>query len=350
MYNGFFLTNELKMPNKSFSSFRNIKLSFGQPEKGLNFGYTCLANFSCKADSSFDDEFFLLYRRSQYAAQVELCCAKIFKALMGYGPEMEIIEENKKFFIASRRIKNFKEGCPQFKDPTQFKNTKGLAALFVISYFLGETDMQSKNYGMQVQANEQKAFKIDMAEALDYKMLKTPPSLSALKRIPYIVEQEFYGVHEEDLPTFYVGSAYFQNEKIAMIRLIASTPFSLFENIIRSTISSDFYSHQKAMFEKFQELAQDEQAIHALKESFSKIDPQEYNLESLIQVLKERHEQWQSIILHNNLEQDFSLAPQREFMRELNALQTDSSDNNSNDNDSDVNESELEYSHSLRLG
>lgn len=63
------------------------------------------SKFPDRSKHFFDDDYFLLFRRSEYAAQIELACSKIFKGLMGYGPELEIIKENNEFYIASRKIK-----------------------------------------------------------------------------------------------------------------------------------------------------------------------------------------------------------------------------------------------------
>ncbi|MCW8472053.1 hypothetical protein OQJ19_15580 [Fluoribacter gormanii] len=305
------------MPYRDFSSFHNIKLLFGSPKEGLNFGYTCTPNFEPVQNPSFDDDFFLLFRRSEYAAQIELACCKIFKGLMGYGPELEIIKENNEFFIASRRIKNFREGCPDLKEQSEFQNIKGLAAMFIICYFLCETDMHSGNFGLQVTGKEQRTFRIDMAESLDYEMLRTTLTLSSLQKIPYIVEQHYHGVDESSLPQNYVGSESFQSEKIAMIRLIANTPFSFFEEIIRTTITSDFYTHQQIMLYKCLALVEDEEEIISMKNDFSNIEASECDIESLIKLLKNRHELWQLVALEKNLDQDFSLANPSLFMKEI---------------------------------
>ncbi|HHF7376154.1 hypothetical protein [Legionella bozemanae] len=324
------------MSYRDFSSFHNIKLLFGNPKEGLNYGYTCTPNFQPVQNSSFDGDFFLLFRRSEYAAQVELACSKIFKGLMGYGPELEIIKENNEFYIASRRIKNFREGCPDLKEQSQFQDIKGLAGMFIICYFLCETDMHSGNFGLQDTGKEKRTFRIDMAESLDYEMLRTTLTLSSLQKIPYIVEQHYHGVDENSLPQNYVSSESFQNEKIAMIKLIANTPFSFFEDIIRTTITSDLYTHQQIMFDKCLALVEDEEEITSMKNAFSKIEANECDIESLIKLLKNRHEQWQLLALEKNLDQDFSLANPSLFMKELNLYHGNTSESEG--------EEELSYS------
>ncbi|WP_115712613.1 hypothetical protein [Legionella sainthelensi] len=319
------------MPYKDFSSFHNIKLLFGNPKGDLNYGYTCTPNFQTVQNSFFDDDYFLLFRRSEYAAQIELACSKIFKGLMGYGPELEIIKENNEFYIASRKIKNFREGCPDLKDPSQFQKIKGLAAMFIICYFLCETDMHSGNFGLQDIGEEKRTLRIDMAESLDFDMLRTSLTLSSLQKIPYIVEQHYHGVDQASIPQNYVRSESFQSEKIAMIKLIAETPFSFFEDIIRTTITSDLYSHHQIMFNKILTLVEDEEKIISIKNDFSNIKVSDYDLESLITLLKSRHEQWQLLALANNLDQDFSLASPSLFMKELNSYYQDASDSEAED-------------------
>lgn len=323
------------MPYRDFSSFHNIKLLFGSPKEGLNYGYTCTQNFQPVQNPSFDDDFFLLFRRSEYAAQIELACSKIFKGLMGYGPELEIIKENNEFYIVSRKIKNFREGCPDLKEQSQFQNIKGLAAMFIICYFLCETDMHSGNFGLQDTGGEKRTFRIDMAESLNYEMLRDTLTLSSLQKIPYIVEQHYHGVDESSLPQNYVSSESFQSEKIAMIKLIANTPFSFFEDIIRTTITSDLYTHQQIMLDKCIALVDEEEVISSMKNDFSKIKANEFDIESLIKLLKNRHEQWQFVALEKNLDQDFSLANPLLFMKELNVYHV---------NTSESEEDELSYS------
>ncbi|HIF0233147.1 TPA: hypothetical protein ACXYK5_003094 [Legionella pneumophila] len=322
------------MSYKDFSSFHDIKLLFGNPQEDLNYGYMCLPNFQCDPNPLFEDNFFLLYRRSEYAAQIELTCSKIFKALMGYGPELEIIKQNDEFYIASRRIRNFKEGCPNFDGLNKFKHISGLAAMFVISYFLCETDMHSGNFGVQDLGEERRAYRIDMVESLDLEMLRTTLELSSLKQIPYIAEKHYQGMTEMDLPQGYVKSDDFQNEKLAMIQLIADTPFSFFENIIRTTITSNLYEHQQTVLQKLVATVavEDKDAVISMQETASKMDASENNVDFLLNLLKNRHERWRLLACKENIEQDFSLADASLFYKQLELYDRDST--NSEDEES----------------
>ncbi|KTD59614.1 hypothetical protein Lsai_0525 [Legionella sainthelensi] len=174
-----------------------------------------------------------------------------------------------------------------------------------------------------------------MAESLDFDMLRTSLTLSSLQKIPYIVEQHYHGVDQASLPQNYVGSESFQSEKIAMIKLIAETPFSFFEGIIRTTITSDLYTHHQIMLNKLLTLIEDEEKIISMKNDFSNIKVSDYDLESLIKLLKSRHEQWQLLALENNLDQDFSLANPSLFRKELNSYYQDTSDSEEEDELSD---------------
>lgn len=308
---------------KDFSFFHNIHLLFGEPEVGMNYGYTASPVFSPSQNDSFDDEYFLLYRRSEYAAQMEVVGAKIFKSLMGYGPELEIIKEKEEFFIASRKIHAFKEGFPNKENLDQFH---GLAAMYVLCYFLCETDMHTGNFGFQNTDSSKRIFRIDMAESLDFDMLKIPLELSSLKKIPYIVEENYYGTDENFLPRSYVSSERFQKEKNTMIQLIAHTPFSFFEAIIRETVTSDLYAHKQALLTKFTKLIDQEETIAEMKVDFSKIDHSECDQASLIELLKNRHQQWQQLALEKNIEQDDSLADPGLFLEALSRVQDNESE------------------------
>ncbi|MGQ3888677.1 hypothetical protein ACQUW5_06540 [Legionella sp. CNM-1927-20] len=314
------------MKYKSFKDFKNIQLKFGSPEQGFNYGYTALPNYPCKDSAFFDNEFFILYRRSEYAAQVELACARIFQHLMGYGLEMEIVQENNQFFIASRKIKNFSEGCYGLT-AQDFLKVKGLISIFIIWYFIAQTDTHSGNYGLAGLDNILLAFGLDMAEALDFEMLQKPLELSALKKIPYFVEENYEGVSELILPKSLVASKAFQDEKFAIIKLIADTSFAVFEAIIRETITSSFSIHRKIMLEKCLAFAEDEATRELIQSSLKQNDPADYSVDALISCLKSRHEKWKSIVKENLKEdfaQDFSLSNPTLFSKESEKYQGDS--------------------------
>ena len=199
--------------------------------------------------------------------------------------------------------------------------------MFIICYFLCESDMHSGNFGVQDLGKEKVIFKIDMAESLDHGMLKTPLELSALKKNPYIAEKHYQGMSEIRLPQRYVKSDSFQNEKLATIKLIANTPFSFFEDIIRSIITSDFHAHQQTICQKFIASCKDEKTIITLKEMASKIKASEYDVESLIKLLKKRHEKWKLLAFEKNIEQDFSLADAKSFYKQLDLCDDSDSEN-----------------------
>ncbi|OCH97853.1 hypothetical protein A8135_01120 [Legionella jamestowniensis] len=328
------------MTYKTFADFSNINLVFGNKEEGLNYGYTATPNFLCEKAKNFENEYYLLYRRSEYAAQIELACAKIFKRLMGYGPEMEIVKEKDEFYIASRKIRNFVTGCPQFKNSGEYEKFYGLASVWVIWYFLCQSDTHSGNYGTSTNEHDKLSFGLDMAEALDFKMMESPDLLLALKRIPYIVEEHFFGVSEDNLPRDYVASKNFQNEKKSMIRLVGATSFDVFESIIREVVTSDYYTHQKVMMTKLIKFNQDPEVINSITEEFSKIAPEQFSVNALIQLLKNRHQQWQQLMT-DELEQDFSLASSSIFVQEMNRYHQD--DSESDEESTDIIYSQASY-------
>lgn len=313
------MSKGIAMRYKSFSDFKNIELKFGNVMEALNYGYTATPNFSCTENPSFDSQFFLLYRRSEYAAQVELTCAKIFRQLMGYGLEMEIVEEGEQFFIASRKINNFTEGCEGLKNQNP-SAIKGLMSIFVIWYFICQTDTHSGNYGL-VNDTDIKAYGLDMAECLDFNMLNQPLTLSALKQIPYIVEEHYHGVCEDQLPTSFVADDEFQQEKLTIIKKIAETPFEIFETIIRETITSNFSIHQRIMMEKSLSLIEDASVKQELLATFEQENSKDYSINALVQALKTRHETLKLLVQENpdeNFSQDYSLSDHSIFFEALN--------------------------------
>jgi hypothetical protein len=307
------------MSYKDFSSFFEIKPAFGENTEP-NHGFTARPAFPCAQHEHFTDDYFLLYRRSEYAAQVELVCAKIFTLLMGYGPQMEIVLENNKFYIASRRIKNFKEGYPDFSDEAQYEDITGLAATRIIYYFLCGTDNHSGNFGTQQTDTGRLSFRIDMAEAFDFSMFKTEWDLNSLEKIPYIVEEHFEGDDPLFLPRDYVLSPRFQKEKQDIISKIAETPFELFEALIRETITTDHYTHLKAMNDFIiSYFGYTGKKADKIMQRFSEINPLDHTLDVLINLFKERHQKWHLLVLNNPIiTQDLSLSDHTLFYAEIN--------------------------------
>ena len=283
------------MIDNGFSLYNNIELAFGTPSS-LSHWYRALPKTPYSSDPAFDNEVFIIYRESLYKAQVELACSKIFQKLMGYGSEVDIIKNDGSYYIVSRKIKNFISGCPL----EHHNEIKGLAAIFILSYFLCESDMHSGNYGFQNSAQEKKAFRIDLADALERKMLEMPLTLEALNQLPYRAEEYYQGVCELDLPRDYVNSEAFQYEKNEMIHCIAKTPSDVFETILRETITEGFLVDYD-----------DSDSI----ESDSDEEESSYNprVEQLITLLKKRHDDWKNLILTGQLYQDNRYASEEEF-------------------------------------
>ncbi|KTD32725.1 hypothetical protein Lnau_2373 [Legionella nautarum] len=305
------------MRYKNFSSFHAIKKAFGDVVD-LNHGFTAKPEGGCADSDAFENDFFLLFRRSEYAAQVELACARIFKMMMGYGPEMEIVKERDKFYIASRRIKSFKEGYPDFSDPTKFQHISGLAATQMLYYFLCGTDNHSGNFGIQRLGQDEKTYRLDMPDCFDLNFLAQTLELRSLQRIPYIVEEHFDGDYPYSLPVAYVMTPGFQNEKRAMIKKIAETSFSQFEEILRATITTDAYSHVQAMTTlMIASHLLNEKQIEEMKARVETIKSEEFSLDHMINLFKLRHSQWRQIVEINPvIEQDLTLADPKKFMAE----------------------------------
>lgn len=300
------------MIDNGFSLYNNIELVFGSPNS-LRYGYRALPKTPYLSHPSFDNEVFIIYRETLYKAQIEQACSKIFQKLMGYGSEVDIIKDDGSYYIVSRKINNFIQGCPL----EHHAEVKGMAAIFILSYFLCEADMHSGNYGFQNNAQEKKAFRIDLADALDRKMFEMPLTLEALNQIPYRVEESYQGVCEADLPRDYVNSEAFQREKNEMIHRISNTPFEVFETILRETITDTFLADFA-----------DSPLLDSIESDSDEEEPSSHNsrLEKLVILLKKRHDDWKKLVLEGTLEQDYSYASEEEFQRTLDSFNQGSDD------------------------
>ena len=325
------------MPYKNISSFNTIQKAFGDVAD-MNHGFTAKPEVACADSDAFENDYFLLFRRSEYAAQIELACARIFKMMMGYGPELEIVQGGDKFYIASRRIKNFKEGYPDFSDATKFQHLSGLAATRILYYFLCGTDNHIGNFGMQRIEQDEKTYRIDMAESFELDFLKQALELGSLQRIPYLVEEHFDGDSSYQLPVAYVMTPWFQNEKKSMIKKIAETPFSKFEEILRDTITTDTYSHVQAMTALMADLnLVDKEQIEVMRASIALMNPEEFSLSYMINLFKLRHSKWMQIVEENpTIEQDLTLSDPSKFTAESELYHNNSSSDEEKSEHSDA--------------
>jgi hypothetical protein len=301
------------MPYKTLNDFSELNLKFGAPD-AMNFGYTATPTFHLEPSEFFEDNFFILYRRSEFAAQKECAVAKIYEFLTGNAPEVYVVQDGDKFYVASRRIKNFREGLSFFHDKSSYVNVRNLAALHVIAYFFAETDMHSGNFGVHTNDNQASMFKIDNAESLDFEMMAYGLNIDTLRQLPYGRTQKFYGTYEDHIPRGIVESPAYQQEKINVIRKIAETDFSVFLNILNQYLTKDNYSHAQSMYILLQamlnELPEEQQDI--MRNQFAKLNPADFSHATLIEKLRTRHKQLQEIVTHS-LEQDFSMASSRAF-------------------------------------
>ncbi|MGQ3892502.1 hypothetical protein [Legionella sp. CNM-4043-24] len=315
------------MPYKDFSSFTNIR-QLSEHDDDFNQVLTAHSCVSPEADKFFDDDYFLIYRRSEYEAQIELLCAKIFRALTGYGPSIEIVQQEKRFYIASRRIKGFNKGYPPLHDSTRFDAMTGNAATRILYYFLCGTDNHQGNFGYQTIDEHTKdehtnVWRIDMAEAFDFYMLHEDLSLDSLQEIPYIVEKRFNGDDPRLLPPDYVFSAPFQREKNAMIRKIAETPFAEFESLINETLTTDHYAHLEAMHQLMLNFfSYSKKKTTRLRHDFANVQPHEHSLDVLINLFRIRHQRWQELVsAHPAFLQSARLADPKSFSQAMELYQ-----------------------------
>ena len=75
----------------------------------------------------------------------------------------------------------------------------------------------------------------------------------------------------------------FQQEKLAVIKQIAETPFEIFETIIRETVTSNFAIHQRIMMEKCLSLREvrTSQDLVALREQLKTLQKPDHSADHL---------------------------------------------------------------------
>lgn len=302
------------MPYKSLTDFSSLTLKFGTPGS-LNYGYLATPKFTITPSDFFEDDFLVIYRRSEFSAQKEVVMAEIYKFLTGYAPEVYVVTDDKEnFYIATRRIKNFEEGLAFFNKKTGYEKARNLAALHIISYFFAESDMHSGNYGTQFSNQLTNIFKIDNAESLNFDIMRAGLHVDALKQLPYCTVAGFHGVSENKIPKTVVQSNHYQREKMNIIQKIAKTDFKIFVDILDKHLTRDEFSHRKEILKHMLNMPWCTTSMAtAFREEFNKINSKYYTHEALIAKLFFRHEQLKQILQHDDLKQDYSLANPNHF-------------------------------------
>lgn len=314
------------MRYRHISDFSNLTLAFGAPTE-LNFGYTAKPNFEIDNSQYFADDFFILFRRSEYSAQVECAMAEIYRNLTGYGPEVYVVTDDQgKFYAASRRIKNFHHSFAFFGNNPSYDKVENLAAMYVISYFFAESDMHSGQYGASITDDMIRMFKIDNAEALDFPSMVYGLSADILRQLPYTIAPSYDDLGALTIPKNIVLSDKFQKEKINMIQKIANTDFSVFEGILNRYLTRDLFSHVNKISEYINDMeSMEEDEKFRFRNNVLQMDPDCYSHKALLDKLKARHIQLNQIVATETLSQDISLRDGKAYTA-LNAQRIQKSD------------------------
>jgi hypothetical protein len=200
------------------------------------------------------NSYHIALRKSEFEAQVDKALSEINKFLLGYGPEVDIIQKGNDFYVASRTIRDFFHGFSAYSITTEgiFKKSnhkmrlKGLASMVAIAYFFGQSDIHSGNWGAQENGDEILCYKIDDVEALDPKILSTPITNQTINEL--CAHGQFSTKMSNDAePKKYFFSVSkeicltpeFREEFFMMMQKIANCDFNIIAKILQDNITTN---------------------------------------------------------------------------------------------------------------
>jgi hypothetical protein len=273
------------------------------PEFNLATGnarYTAVAESPLRQSGPYyDEKWFILMRAGLYRAEIEKAMAELYHHFMGYGPEIDIIQENNNYFIASHNIARFvswldasrslvlkDDGSLVFVDGATEKPVTGLGYISVLTQFFADGDLHGSNFGIQVNTTACLSFKIDNEKALEF--------FSEGKMGHMLLEQELKSRALNSSVTKDITKLpWFISEKQTMRKKIAMTDFSVIETILRRNITSNkLASIRWLMCHMLKNpsvgvLADD---LHATLHNIDKENPAEHGVDAIIKTLRLRHE------------------------------------------------------------
>lgn len=253
--------------------------------------------FSAYKDDNPDEIWYLALRHGEYSAQVDKAVSDIFRNTIPSTPEATIVVDapNNDFYLSSREVTHLIKtiDIDLIEHPPLY-----FGSVSVLSHFLAESDIHSGNMLISQQDNII-SHKIDNAESLDTEILTLPLDFT----IDDILDNHW------SLPKEIVEHPNYANEQLAMLELIAKTPFEDFSNIILNTVTASKKEETIHFLNKLLQspLADAENKEH-LKESIKYLTenqvPELYEINDIINFLALRHEHYQKIVSEDVISND----------------------------------------------
>jgi hypothetical protein len=268
-------------------------------------------------DPMYSDQWYILMREGKMGAQIEKAVSILYKYFFGYSTDINIIREEKDYYVASRGIKNFTTWTASIcnnlivtqPDGTLFfvqDNTKypivGLGALCALTTFFRESDSNTENFGIQIIDNIARAFKIDNEKALNFFNEDEDHSEKENSENENIedenrsekenIEDEIRSDSTRFLKQDITKSGWFQKEKQDMLNKIAQTDFSIIENILRENITSTKIESTSWLFNYLLKLPkyENDQAMLSVLDQLKEGNISDQDVNHLIKKLKLDHE------------------------------------------------------------
>ncbi len=218
------------------------------------------------ADPAYAGTYHIAFRKGEFHAQKDKAMSVLHQFLLGYGPDIDIIQNGDDFYVASRTIHNLVHGFKgytiseegriskqiQTVDGTKtviFK-LKHLASFVAIGYFFGHSDIHSENWGTQENGEELLTYKIDDPDALDVTALSIPITKKTLASLGFPFED--VKEHAEATQTaktaeqynfsylaHFINTKEFKDELKAMFVKIAHIKFQWIQRILQAHITDN---------------------------------------------------------------------------------------------------------------
>jgi|GEM_PF-4355105 len=247
----------------------------------------------------YTDHWYLLLRRGLFGAQVEKAMAEIDLYFLGYSTDIEIIKEGENYYVASREIKAFTEwaycsnkvttladGTLALANKKSHTIIKGMGTVFTLADFFGISDPHEHNFGIQENEKECLIFQIDKEHSFDFKEKDEEGY--------HNFETELSNGMFSGLKASLAETAWFKQEKQALLRKIAETDFSIIENILRKNITSNQLESSRWLRNYMLKFGTDYEkktfSDPKVSRQFDEADESQHGVESIIQKLRKKHE------------------------------------------------------------
>jgi hypothetical protein len=254
----------------------------------------------------YTKQWYIVLRKGAYEAQKDKAFSSLIIKFLGYGPEGQIIQDDKDFYYGSRAIKGFVEwntaynpvnktilGYALQADGSFIKNgvrkqLTGLAAIGVLGWYFADIDFNTGGFGIVETETELKAFKIDNANAGNSRVMNYGLNREDIEALPGFKVPcfDFHVIPEE-----IVLSESYQKEKQMMLRKIAVAEFAEMETIIRHDVTSNAAESGRWCYSRMAQLMPDNFPADAKLEL---PEEKECGSDRLIEKMQMRHLQLQT--------------------------------------------------------